>query len=81
MLALTNYHMKRQNLNEAHKFADMLIRFNENHEEGIRLLVTILNFKKSNDFTINYLEGILDKQPTSFKLIEIYLDVVRRVGK
>jgi len=59
----------------------MLLRLNESNEDAIQLLITIINSKKSNEYTINYLETILDKQPLSFKIIEIYIDVVRRVGK
>ncbi len=59
----------------------MLLRINESNEDAIQLLITIINSKKSNDYTINYLETILEKQPLSFKLIELYIDVVRRVGK
>lgn len=73
--------MKKGNLNEAHKYADNLLRLNESNEEAIKLLITIINAKKNNEFTITYLEGILEKQPLSFKLIEIYIDVLRRVGK
>lgn len=73
--------MKKQNYTEAHKFADLLLRLNENNEDAIKLLITVINSKKSNDFTLNYLENILEKQPLSFKLIEIYIDIVRRIGK
>ena len=59
----------------------MLLRINESNEDAIQLLITIINSKKSNEYTINYLETILEKQPLSFKLIELYIDVVRRVGK
>ncbi len=59
----------------------MLLRINESNEDAIQLLISIINSKKSNDYTINYLDTILEKQPLSFKLIEIYIDVVRRVGK
>lgn len=59
----------------------MLLRINESNEDAIQLLITIINSKKSNDYTLNYLDTILEKQPLSFKLIEIYIDVVRRVGK
>jgi len=59
----------------------MLLRINESNEDAIQLLITIINSKKSNDYTINYLDTILEKQPLSFKLIEIYIDVVRRIGK
>jgi hypothetical protein len=59
----------------------MLLRINESNEDAIQLLITIINSRKSNDYTINYLESILEKQPLSFKLIEIYIDVVRRIGK
>jgi hypothetical protein len=59
----------------------MLLRINEDNEEAIQLLISILNSKKSNDFTITYLEGILEKQSLSFKLIELYIEIVRRVGK
>jgi hypothetical protein len=54
---------------------------NESNEEAIKLLITIINAKKNNEFTITYLEGILEKQPLSFKLIDIYIDVLRRIGK
>jgi len=73
--------VKKQNFNEAHKYVDMLLRINESNEDAIQLLITIINSKKSNEYTINYLETILEKQPLSFKLIELYIDVVRRVGK
>jgi hypothetical protein len=73
--------VKKHNFNEAHKYVDMLLRINESNEDAIQLLITIINSKKSNDYTINYLETILEKQPLSFKLIELYIDVVRRVGK
>jgi tetratricopeptide (TPR) repeat protein len=78
---LANVYVKKNNFPEAHKFADMLLRLNENNEEAIKLLITIINSKKSNEFTIGYLENILEKKPLSFKLIEIYIDIVRRVGK
>jgi hypothetical protein len=73
--------LKKQNFTEAHKYADILLRLNESNEEAIKLLISIINSKKSNDFTINYLENILEKQPLSFKLIEIYIDILKRVGK
>lgn len=81
MYAISNIYVKKGNLNEAHKYADSLLRLNESNEESIELLITIINAKKNNDFTINYLENILEKQPLSFKLIEIYIDILRRVGK
>lgn len=81
LYALSNTYVKKNNYNEAHKYADQLLRLNESNEEAIKLLISIINSKKSNEFTINYLETILDKQPLSFKLIEIYIDIIRRVGK
>lgn len=78
---LANIYVKKNNFPEAHKYADMLLRLNENNEEAIDMLITIINSKKSNEFTIGYLENILEKKPLSFKLIEIYIDIVRRVGK
>jgi tetratricopeptide (TPR) repeat protein len=79
--SLSNLFLKKNSLSEAHKYADMLLRLNESNEDAIKLLITIINSKKSNDFTITYLENILEKQPLSFKLIEIYIDIVKRVGK
>jgi hypothetical protein len=81
LYAISNLFVKKQNFNEAHKYADQLLRIDENNEEAIKLLITIINSKKSNEFTLTYLENILEKQPYSFKLIEIYIDIVRRVGK
>lgn len=72
--------MKKQNFAEAHKFADMLIRVNEDNEEGITLLISVMNFKNSLDFTINYLEETIEKQPLGFRLIELYIEVARRQG-
>jgi hypothetical protein len=71
--------LKKNNLTEAHKYADILLRLNENNEEAIKLLVSIINAKKSNEFTINYLENIIEKQPLGFKLIEIYIDIVTQL--
>ncbi len=60
----------------------MLLRLNQSNEDAIQLLITIIiNSKESNEYTINYLETTLEKQQLSFKLIEILIDVVRRVGK
>jgi tetratricopeptide (TPR) repeat protein len=81
LFALSNVYVKKGNLTEAHKYADLLLRINEDNEEAIQLLISILNSKKSNEFTITYLEGILEKQSLSFKLIELYIEIVRRVGK
>ncbi len=81
MYSLSNLNVKKQNFGEAHKYADQLLRLDENNEEAIQLLITIINSKKSNEYTITYLENILEKQPLSFKLIEIYIEVVKRVGK
>jgi hypothetical protein len=78
---VANIYVRKGNLNEAQKWADGLLKINESNEEAIQLLVTIINAKKNNDFTISYLEGILEKQPLSFRLIEIYIDILRRIGK
>jgi hypothetical protein len=68
-------------MSEANKHANSLLRLDDNNEEAIKLLISIFNLKKSHDYTISYLEGILEKQPLSFKLIEIYIETMRRVGK
>jgi hypothetical protein len=81
LYSLANLYVKKQNFTEAHKYTEVLLRINESNEDAIKLLITIINSKKSNEYTINYLETILEKQPMSFKLIEIYIDIVRRVGK
>ncbi len=81
LYSVANNYVKKQNFTEAHKYADILLRLNESNEENIKLLISIINSKKSNEFTINYLETILEKQPLGFKLIEIYIDIVKRVGK
>ena len=81
MVNLSNVYLKKQNISEAQKYADLLLRINESSDEGIKLLISILNLKKSNDFTINYFENLLEKQPLSFKIIEVFLEVLRRFGK
>jgi hypothetical protein len=58
----------------------MLLRINEDNEEAIQLLISILNSKKSEDIT-THLEKILEKQSFSFKLIELYIETARRAGK
>lgn len=82
--ALTNIikvNIKQQKLNEAQKYADMLIRLNENNEENIKLLITVISNKLNNEAASQYLEDIILKQLTCFKLIEIYIDLIRRTGK
>ena len=71
-------YIKKQNLNDAHKYADMLLVLNESNEEYIKLLISILNIKKSS--AANYLEKILEKKPLSFKLIEIYIEILKANG-
>ena len=78
---LSNLYVKKGNLSEANKYADILIRLNDNNEEAIKLLISILNLKNSNEFSVSYLERILEKQQLSFKLIEIYIEIMMRIGK
>lgn len=70
-----------QKLNEAQKHADMLIRLNENSEDNIKLLITVISNRLSNEAASTYLEEIVLKQLTSFKLIEVYIELIRRTGK
>lgn len=73
--------LAQKKLDEAQKYADMLIRLNENNEENLKLLVTVISNRKNNDEACIYLEEIINKQITSFKLIEIYIELIRRTGK
>lgn len=79
--ALVNICLKLQKLNDAQKHADMLIRLNENSEENIGLLITVISNRKKNEEASQYLEQIILKQLTSFKLVEVYIELVRRTGK
>ena len=78
--ALINTALHLKKLDVAQKHADMLIRLNENSEENISLLVTVISNRKSNEAASAYLEEIINKE-TSFKLVEVYIELVRRTGK
>lgn len=78
---IINVELQLKKLAEASKYAEMLIRLNENSEDNISLLVTVISNKKNNEAACQYLEEIINKQHTSFKLIEVYIELIRRVGR
>lgn len=81
LFAIANIYIKKGNYNEAQKYTDCILKIDESNEDAIQLLITIFNSKKNNEYTVNYLEEIIEKQPLSFKLIEIYIDILRRMGR
>ena len=44
------------------------------------LLVTVLNAKKDNESALDYLVGMIQKQPNSYHLIELYISILLRSG-
>lgn len=78
---LIEVYLLSKKLNDAQKYADMLIRLNENSEENIKILVTVISNRKNNEAASIYLEEIITKKQNSFKLIEVYIELVRRIGK
>lgn len=81
LTALINLFIKNNKLNDAQKYADILIRINENSEENIKLLITVISNRLSNEDASNYLEKLVVKELSSFKLLEVYIELVRRTGK
>jgi tetratricopeptide (TPR) repeat protein len=72
--------MSRGKFNDAKNYINMLLKEDESNEEGLALLVSVLNAKKDNESALDYLVGMIQRQPNSYHLIELYISILLRSG-
>ena len=72
--------MNRGKYTEAQNYINLLLKEDESNEEALALLVSVLNAKKDNESALDYLVGMIQKQPNSYHLIELYISILLRSG-
>ena len=72
LLGLSYTLMNRGKYTEAQNYINLLLKEDESNEEALALLVSVLNAKKDNESALDYLVGMIQKQPNSYHLIELY---------
>ena len=80
LLGLSYVLMSRGKYTEAQNYINMLLKEDESNEEGLALLVSVLNAKKDNESALDYLVGMIQRQPNSYHLIELYISILLRSG-
>ena len=80
LLGLSYTLMNRGKYTEAQNYINLLLKEDESNEEALALLVSVLNAKKDNESALDYLVGMIQKQPNSYHLIELYLSILLRSG-
>ena len=80
LLGLSYALMNRGKYTEAQNYINLLLKEDESNEEGLALLVSVLNAKKDNESALDYLVGMIQKQPNSYHLIELYISILLRSG-
>ena len=80
LLGLSYTLMSRGKYSEAQNYINMLLKEDESNEEGLALLVSVLNAKKDNESALDYLVGMIQRQPNSYHLIELYISILLRSG-
>ena len=80
LLGLSYALMNRGKFSEAQNYINILLKEDESNEEGLALLVSVLNAKKDNESALDYLVGMIQRQPNSYHLIELYISILLRSG-
>ena len=80
LLGLSYTLMSRGKFGDAQIYINMLLKEDESNEEGLALLVSVLNAKKDNESALDYLVGMIQRQPNSYHLIELYISILLRSG-
>ena len=75
LLGLSYTLMSRGKFGDAQIYINMLLKEDESNEEGLALLVSVLNAKKDNESALDYLVGMIQRQPNSYHLIELYISL------
>ena len=80
LLGLSYALMSSGKFSEAQNYINILLKEDESNEEGLALLVSVLNAKKDNESALDYLKDMIQKQPNSYHLIELYISILLRSG-
>ena len=76
LLGLSYILTNRGKFGDEQKYINMLLKEDEFNEEGLALLVSVLNAKKENESALDYLVGMIQRQPNSYHLIELYISIL-----